>query len=164
MTLHFSSEVTFGMIRLLVNRQPADLLKCPFCSFRNIHEDEITHHIMYKDDSNHDIDVEHLDKKNYIVSSARKESLYGPYISKDDLPLPSIRCLWCEYEDKVERDLEYHFLQNHKKRLYQMKAPLYERKKVWSHDPFSWMYSDIEYRLYKAVKLAKLKCGIGIQK
>jgi hypothetical protein len=75
----------------------------------------------------------------------------------------SIPCLWCDYSDKVERDLERHFLEEHRDRLYKMKADDAERKydTVWMKDPFSWMYDNLEYRLYKATKLAKRKAGIG---
>jgi hypothetical protein len=152
-------NVILGVTHLLLNGQIVPLLKCPFCSFRNIHEDEITHHIKYKDDAKHDVDLDKLDKSTYLVT--KKESRYK-YESKDDLPLPSIKCLWCKYEDKVERDLEWHILEQHKKRLYQMKATLKERHHdpVWTRDPFSWIYTDVEYRLYKAVRLAKRKSGI----
>jgi hypothetical protein len=148
----------------MVGDQLIPLLKCPFCSFRNIHRDTITHHIRWKDDSKHDVDVAGLDKRTYLVTKNKKEGHYV-YEKKENLPLPWLKCPWCDYRDKVERDLEWHIIENKKCRirLYKMKVAVGERLRDpgWTRDPFSWMYSDLEYRLYKAVKLAKRKSGIG---
>lgn len=162
MTVPIDNNIILGVTHLLLGDQLVLLLKCPFCSFKNIHEEEITHHIRYKEDSKHNVDVDKIDKKQYIVTKKEKESRYH-YESKEDLPLPYVKCLWCDYRDKVERDLEYHFLEKHKDRLYKIKVSPHERRQdsVWTKDPFSWMYDDIEYRLYKAVKLAKRKSGVG---
>jgi hypothetical protein len=77
----------------------------------------------------------------------------------DNLPLPWISCLWCDYKDKVARDLEYHFLEKHKDRLYKMKVTreIILRDSTWTKDPFYWMYGTLEYRLYKAIYLTKRK-------
>ena len=160
MTVPIGNDVILGVTHLLVGGELVPLLKCPFCSFKNIHEEEITHHIRYKEDAKHNVDVDKIDKKKYIVTKKEKESRYH-YESKEDLPLPYVKCLWCDYRDKVERDLEYHFLEKHKDRLYKMKASPQERRqdRVWTQDPFSWMYDDIEYRLYKAIRLSKRKTG-----
>lgn len=161
MTEDVKTDVMLGGEHLLVGDQLVPLLKCPFCNFKNVHEEEITHHIMYKEDAKHNVDVDKINKKQYIMTKKEKESRYH-YESKEDLPLPSIKCHWCDYSDKVERDLEYHFLEKHKDRLYKMKVSPQERRQdpVWTQDPYSWMYDDIEYRLYKAIRLAKRKTGI----
>jgi hypothetical protein len=97
--------------------------------------------------------------KNIIKPSARTKT------GTQGLPLHTTRCLWCDYTDKVERDLEWHFLEEHRDRLYKMKADDEERRldPVWTKDSFSWMYSNLDYRLYKAVKLAKRKMWNGEQ-
>jgi hypothetical protein len=137
------------------------LFRCPFCSFRNIHEDVITHHIRYKQDSKHDVDVDKLDKKLYTVTKNESSYAYG---KKEDLPLPSIKCLWCSYTDKIERDLEWHFIEIHRKKLNGITVPPEERRNdsEWTRDPFSWMYPDLEYRVYKALKLAKKMSVVGV--
>lgn len=153
MTDHNGNDVAIGVTHLLLGGQLILLLKCPFCNFRNIHEDEITHHIRYKGDIKHDVDVYKLDKSMYIVT---KSHSHYTYESKEDLPLPWIQCLWCKYRDKVERDLEWHFLENHKKKLYrEVKVSPYERMRASKYEPFGFMDSPIEYRLQKAVGLAK---------
>lgn len=140
------------------------ILKCPFCNFRNVHEEEILHHIRYKDDPGHNVDVGKIDKKMYILVT-KIEGRYR-HTRKEDLPSsmwPSIKCLWCEYTDKLPHDLERHFIEEHKKRLYEIKITPGERARDldWKRDPFSWMYSDIDYRLYKAVQLAKGESRVG---
>ena len=60
------------------------------------------------------------------------ESPYGPYISKEDLPLPWIICLWCSYRDKIEFDLSLHFLAEHKKEVMKLKISFEDRKRVLS--------------------------------
>jgi hypothetical protein len=161
MTLPNSNEVILGVTHLLADGHLVRLLKCPYCSFRNIHEDTITHHIRHKDDAKHWIDLDNLNKNMYIVTS-RKQSLYDTYVSKQDLPLPWIRCLWCSYADKIERDLEWHFLENHRTQLYRgIIVTSVERKRASRNDPFLFMYNNIEYILEKAVKLSKQKSGIG---
>jgi len=135
--------------------------------------------------SKHVADVDKSDKKLFIVTR-KKESKYT-YEKKEDLPLPWIKCPWCDYKDKIQCDLEWHILENKKCRirLYKMKISLEERKRdlEWNKDPSSWMYdsneyfspysvlgyrekgmipcNNTEYRLYKAMKLAKRKAGIG---
>jgi len=155
-----SDDVILGLTHLLVDGKLIRLLKCPFCNFRNIHEDTITHHIRYKDDTKHWVDLDKLDKKMYF-EACKKESSYGTYSSKENLPLPGIRCLWCNYRDKIEHDLEWHFLENHRIQLYrEIRVTSEERKIAWRNDPFSSMYDKIEYLLEKAVELAKRKSGI----
>jgi len=143
-------DVVLGITHLRINGELVRLYKCPFCLFKNIHEDEITHHIRYKDNAEHDVDVDKLDKTLYNIPVVKKQSRYT-YVKKEDLPLPSIRCIWCPYEDKVVRDLEWHFLEKHKDRLYQMKL------RGYSH---IHPYYTMEYRAEKAANLAKRKCGI----
>ena len=81
----------------------------------------------------------------------------------DDLPLPIIKCSWWQYKDKVARDLELHFLEKHKSQLYRLEVSPEIRKQDtdWTRDPYSWMYNDMEYRLYKATKIVKLQSGIN---
>lgn len=133
------------------------LFKCPFCSFKNIHEEEITHHIRYKEDTEHDVDVDAIDKKRYIITT--KKTSHYHYERKEDYPLPWLKCLWCNYRDKIERDLEWHFIEMHRRRLDAVKVLPDERKKdpIWTRDSFSWMYSDLEYRIYKVMKLVRKK-------
>jgi hypothetical protein len=137
------------------------LFKCPFCTFKNIHLDEIIHHIRYKEDAKHDVDVDKIDTKRFIVTKKEKESKYH-YETKEEYGLPWIKCLWCNYNDCVVRDLEWHFLDKHRDRLYKIKVSPEIRRKdpVWIQDPFSWMYDDMVYRLYKASRLAKRKSEI----
>lgn len=136
--------------------------KCPFCNFRNIHEYEITHHIRYNEDAKHVIDVDKIDKKKYIVTKQQKQSKYQ-YTKKEDLSLPWIQCPWCSYKDKIARELERHILENKKCRirLFKIKVSPEIRRSdpIWTRDPFSWMYDDTEYRLYKAMRLARKKSG-----
>jgi hypothetical protein len=42
-------------------------LKCPFCDFVNIHEDSVMHHIKYTDDPMHKVDLEKIDKSEFII-------------------------------------------------------------------------------------------------
>jgi sarcosine oxidase delta subunit len=158
------SDIILGVTHLLVNGRPERLLKCPFCNFRNIHEDTITHHIQYTDDVKHDVDINHIDKSQYIVTrTANNESPYGPYLSKAELKLPWIRCLWCNYRDKIEFDLSLHFLESHKAEL--MTIPITRRERLAAKalikDPaarfFAKFESPMEYRLDKAVSIAKQK-------
>ncbi len=158
MTLAISEDFVIGITHLKVNGELVRLFKCPFCSFKNIHEDEITHHIKYKEDINHNVDIGRLDKSCFIVT--KKESRYH-YESKEDLPLPWIKCLWCDYRDKIERDLEWHILEKHTDKkhghneLFQPFKFSDHGTKAWKHDSFSFMHSSLDARLEKAVKLAK---------
>jgi hypothetical protein len=149
MTLSIPDDVILRVTHLSLNGELVTLFRCPFCSFKNIHEDEITRHIRYKKGSKHNVDVDKLDKKTYIVT---KKPGHYTYEKKDDLPLPWIQCLWCDYQDKIERDLEWHFLEKHKSRLNKMMIPADE----YYIDSFALSNcSDIECRLQKATKLAK---------
>jgi hypothetical protein len=161
MMLPISDDIILGLTHLLIDGRLVQLLRCPFCNFTNIHVDTITHHIRYRDDAKHWVDIEKLDKKMYFVTY-RKQSPYGPYLSKQELPLPWIKCLWCSYTDRIERDLEWHFLENHRIELYrEIRVTSVERKRASRNDPFSFMCDKMEYILEKAVKLAKQKSGVG---
>jgi len=60
--------VILGVTHLWWRNEFVRFLKCPFCSFRNIHEDTITHHIKFTKDKQHEnIQLETLDKSTYIV-------------------------------------------------------------------------------------------------
>ncbi len=164
MTTAPEPSVILGVTHLLVDGELTPLLKCPFCNFRNIHEDTITHHIRFTDDTQHkDVDIEQLDKGRYIVSRVtKKESPYGPYVSKEEIPLPWVKCLWCDYRDKIDFDLSLHFLEQHKKKLLAIPITNRERKaaKILAGDWFAIFESPMEYRLDKAVNMAK-KQGQG---
>jgi hypothetical protein len=125
------------------------LLKCPYCKFRNIHEDTIIHHIKWNDNVVHQVNIDQINKNQFFVIKQNKPE------SKEDLPLPWIKCLWCDYKDKVERDLEWHILETPqcKTRLYKMKVPDDE----YNVESYAWSHSDIESRLARAVKLSKRK-------
>jgi hypothetical protein len=155
-----SEKVILGVTHLFVDGQLVRLLKCPFCNFKNIHEDTITRHIRHTDDSKHWVDLDKLDKNMYFVTS-RKKSHYGHYASKQDLPLPWIRCLWCSYRDKVERDLSFHFLECHRHKLYKIKIGNVEWRMIKQKDPFYFLYERVEFVLDKAVRVAKLRDGIS---
>jgi len=127
--------------RVTVNGKQIPLLKCPFCNFRNIHEDTILHHIRWNDNSAHWVDVEKVDTNSFFIhnnKNRKKQSRYH-YERKEDLSLPWIKCLWCDYQDKIVRDLERHFLENHRRELYQL----------------GWTYHTTEAILEKASKLAR---------
>jgi hypothetical protein len=170
MTLSIQDDIILGVTHFSINGELVRIYRCPFCSFKNIHEDEITHHIRYKEDFVHDVDVDKLDKNRYITSICKSRYHYE---KKEDLPLPEIQCPWCDYKDKIERDLERHILDNRdcRIRLYKLKVEVGERLNdpVWTREPFSWMYDNndydglhdnTEYRLYKAMKLARRKSGM----
>jgi sarcosine oxidase delta subunit len=165
MTAVPTTDVILGVTHLLVDGELTQLLKCPFCNFRNIHEDMITHHIKFTVDSQHkDIDIEQLDKGQYVVTrTATKESPYGPYLSKAELKIPWIRCLWCNYRDKIEFDLSLHMLEKHgpdkfaDHKLLQLEIFGSDRKrtKTLSGDKFARFEGAIEFRLDVAVEMAK---------
>ena len=159
LTTDVPDDVVLGVTHLLAGGELTRLLKCPFCSFRNIHENEIRHHIKYKEDDVHKAEkVDKIDKKSYIVDNTRQEGKYH-YEKKEDLPLSRIKCLWCEYRDKVERDLSWHFLEHHRDKLYQIVIPSVEYKRLQQKDPFYYLYGRTEHILDEAVRLAKLESG-----
>ena len=45
--------VKLGVTHLYYNNKFMELLKCPFCNFRNIHEDTMAHHIRFTKDKKH---------------------------------------------------------------------------------------------------------------
>jgi hypothetical protein len=152
------SDVILGVTHVRVGGELIRLLTCPFCSFQNIHQDTITHHIRYTDDADHDVDIDHLDKGCYIVTIQRKaESPWGPYVRTEDLPLPWTRCLWCDYRDKIDFDLSLHILELHREKVLQL--PIYsshrKRTKALSGDFFARFEGAIEFRLDVAVEMAK---------
>ena len=146
----FPPGVIPGVTHLLVDGQHTPLLKCPFCnSLRNIHVDVIEQHIR----------IAHPGK-SYQVSDfyptvVRHTSSYGPYISKEAIKLLWIRCLFCSYRDKNEFDLSLHMLEEHKQKLLQLQISYEDHSKLGQTDPFARFYGRIEYRLDKAVEIAK---------
>ena len=154
------ADVILGLTHLWYEGKLVRFLKCPFCNFRNIHEDTITHHIRWTKDAKHDVDLNSLDKNRFIITKKQTESPYGPYISKEDLPLPWITCLWCRYRDKIEFDLSLHFLEEHKKEVMKLQISFEDRKRVFSLlEPslsfFVKFESLIEFKLDVAVEMAK---------
>ena len=120
----------------------------------------ITHHIEFTKDANHNVDLKRIDKSRYIVTGS-ETSPYGPYVSKVNLPLPWINCLWCDYRDKNKFDLLLHFLEEHKDELLAIPITSQERlaAKALIQDPrarfFAKFGSPMEYRLDKAVGMAE---------
>lgn len=100
------------------------------------------------------LNIGKIDKNSFIVP--KWESHYH-YENKEDLPLPWIKCLWCDYKDKVESDLGHHFEDKHRESLNQIRVTpeIRQSDPDWTRDPFSWMYSNLDYRVYKALKLAR---------
>jgi hypothetical protein len=132
------------------------LFKCPYCKFRNVHEDIIIHHILWKDDILHQVDIDKIDKNRFFIHKNKIQSHYT-YVKKEDLALPWIKCLWCNYRDKVERDLEWHFLEQHG---YKVKYD-YRWCTIASTIRFRYNYT-LEQKLTAATRLAKLKSGIHL--
>ena len=163
MTVPPIDDIVIGETHLSIGGELVTLLKCPYCAFRNIHEEEIRHHIRYKDDSNHaGIDAAKLDRKLFIVIKNKKQSQaqqskgpifsHSPYIPKEDLPdslWPWVKCVWCSYRDRLPRDLQWHFIEKHKSKLYNLDP-------VNHLDP-SYSLHDIEESLDKALNIAKKK-------
>ena len=139
-----------GITHLLVDGHYTPLLKCPFCNLlRNIHVDVIKQHIR----------IDHPGK-SYSVSDfypkvIRYTSPYGPNITKEEIKLPWIRCLFCSYRDKNEFDLSLHMLESHKHKLLHLQIPYRDHANLRQSNPFAGLYGKIEYRLDKAVEIAK---------
>lgn len=127
-----TSKIILGVTHLLLpHSKPVSLLKCPFCDFRNIYENTITHHIRWTGDAAHTgMHINKLDKSSYVVAEKPKGSPYGQYFSRENLPLPWINCLWCDYRDKIAFDLSLHFLEEHKEEL--MAIPITRRERLAS--------------------------------
>ena len=148
----FPPNIILGVTHLLVDGQYTPLLKCPFCNFlRNIHVDVIEQHIR----------IDHPGKR-YQVSDfyprvIRYTSPYGPNITKEEIKLPWIRCLFCRYRDKIEFDLSLHMLEEHKQKLLQLQISYQDHSKLLRSDAFARFYSRMEYRLDKAIEIAKRK-------
>ncbi|MGC2426248.1 MAG: hypothetical protein WA421_04375 [Nitrososphaeraceae archaeon] len=143
--------VVIGYTHLKVGENLVPLLKCPFCnSLRNIHVDVIANHIRLTHPG-----------KTYNVSDFYlkwvRSSPYGVYLSKEELKLPWIKCLWCNYRDKIEFDLSLHFLEEHRDKLLAIPITRRERSaaKALSPDWFTRFEDPMEYRLDKAVTMAK---------
>ena len=146
-----------GLMHQFVEGKFERFLKCSYCDLSSIHGDAIAH-IQSNDDVKHDLDLNQLD---YIVSIASKQSPYGPCLSIAELKLPWIKCLWCDYRDKIEFDLSLHFLEKHKNELMTIPITRQERlaAKVLSGDWFAKFERPMEFRLDKAVKMAREKSG-----
>jgi hypothetical protein len=69
---------------------------------------------------------------------------HNHYETKEDLLLPWIKCLWCNYKDKVERDLGWHILEKHK----------YQLRKLG--DDYYFLYNT-EVLIDDAIKLGRVK-------
>lgn len=153
-------DVVLGVTHLSMGGELIPLFKCPFCNFKNIHEEEIRHHIRYKEDAKHAVvDADKIDIKDFIVTKNKKESTSRyTYTRKEDLPdslWPWIKCVWCEYRDRLPRDLQWHFIEKHKNKLYDL-------DESYHLDP-SYSLHDIESTLDKALDIAKRKSKRGIK-
>lgn len=96
----------------------------------------------------------------FIVTKKMTESTHGPYICKEDLPLPWINCLWCSYRDKIEWDLSLHFLEEHKIELRKLRISFEDRRRAFSlFEPslefFTKFEPLIEFKLDVVVEMAK---------
>lgn len=144
------SPIIPGITDLLVDGHYTPLLKCPFCNtLRNIHVDVIEQHIR----------IDHP-RKSYQVSDfypkvIRYSSPYGPHVTKEEIKLPWIHCLFCRYRDKIEFDLSLHMLEEHKQKLLQLEISYEEHSRLLHSDPFAKFYGRLEYRLDKTVEIAK---------
>ena len=146
------SPIILGITHLLVNGQYTPLLKCPFCNFlHNIHVDVIEHHIR----------IDHPGKRYHVSEFypkiIRYTSPYGPVITKEKINLPWIRCLFCRYWNKNEFDLSLHMLEEHKQKLLQLEISYEKHFRLLHSDQFAKFYGRIEYRLDKAIEIAKRK-------
>ena len=160
-----TTDIVLGVTHLLVDGEITPLLKCPFCNLRNIHEDTITHHIKFTDDTQHiDVDIQQLDKGQYVVTRiTKKESPYGLYLSKGEIKVPWLKCIWCNYRDKIEFDLSLHMLEKHGPGKFAdhklLKLEIFgsdrKRTKTLSGDKFAKFEGDIEFRLDVAVEMAR---------
>jgi hypothetical protein len=146
-----SATPRIGITHLIIDGNLVRLLKCPFCkSFRNIYVLEMNHHILFT----------HPGRSCSVSAYYPKDVQgYGHYITKEEIKLPWINCLWCDHRDKIEFDLSLHFLEEHKKELLAIPITQKERlaAKALSGDWYARFESPMEYRLDKAVKLAKEK-------
>lgn len=122
-------SVHLGLTHLEVNDKLVKLLKCPLCNFMNIHDDEIQHHIQWTNDTKHNIDLKSLDNRSCLITSS-KDSQYGPYVGKENLNLPWIRCLFCDYQNKIEFDLSLHILEEHRRKLLQSTFDAQDRRRT----------------------------------
>jgi hypothetical protein len=151
-TVVFASDSAIipGVTHLLVDGQYTPLLKCPYCnSLRNIHVHVIEQHIR----------IDHPGKRYQVADFCHKvvraSSPYEPYLLKAELKTPWIRCLFCRYRDKIEFDLSLHMLQEHKQKLLQLEISYQDHSTLLQSDPFARFYGRQEYRLDKAVEIAK---------
>jgi hypothetical protein len=148
-------SVILGVTHLLVNGQHTPLLKCPFCNFlHNIHVDVIEQHIR----------IDHPGKSYQVADfyhkGVRASSPYGMYLLKADLNTPWIRCLFCNYRDKIEFDLSLHMLESHKHKL--LRIPISAKFRTETHlfkKPYARHFSkfagSMEFRLDVAVEMAR---------
>ncbi len=121
-----------GLTHLLVDGQHTPLLKCPFCnSLHNIHVDVIEQHIRIDHPGNR------YQVSEFYPKVIRYTSPYGPNITKEEIKLPWIRCLFCSYRDKNDFDLSLHMLEEHKQKLLQLEISYQDHSKHLQSDPFA---------------------------
>jgi hypothetical protein len=148
------SDPILGVTHLLANGELTPLLKCPFCnSFRNIHVEVIEHHIQFTHPGK-----SYQRDRFYRVPT--KSSPYGTYLAKEQLKLQWIRCLWCNYRDKIEWDLAQHMFEKHRKQVYELPISSQDRRKTLDLlEPRARLFSrfepSIEFRLDVAVMMSK---------
>jgi hypothetical protein len=158
------TDVILGVTHLLADGQLTPLLKCPFCnSLRNIHVEVIEHHIRFSHPG------KSYQASKFYHKGARASSPYGSYISKKEIKLPWIRCLFCSYKDKIEFDLSLHLLEEHKQKLLQIPISARDRTetnllKESRARFFSKFEGSMEFRLDVAVEMAKEENrGLGVK-
>jgi hypothetical protein len=149
------AHLIIGTTHLIVNGKLVSLLKCPFCNLLpNIHVEVIENHIR----------LTHPKRSSrvsdYYPKGVRGSSPYSPYITKEEIKLPWINCLWCNYRDKIQFDLSLHFLEDHKSELVAIPISTRDRKLTKSLlDPEPGFHSKfeaaIEFRLDVAIEMAK---------
>lgn len=96
--------------------------------------------------------------RDFPVKKASAAVIMGvPFSGKEPIRLPWIQCLYCNCKEKIEFDLSLHFLEEHTEELLAIPITRRERlaAKALSGHPFAFLESPIEYRLDKAVRIAK---------
>lgn len=126
------------------------LLKCPFCNFANIYEDAIDHHIQYT----HFLDPDTQVKARYTASRSK---WHDASQDKENLSLPWIRCLFCNYKDKIEWDLAQHVFERHRAKVVALPIYSKDRKytKALSGDFYARFESAIEFRLDLILEMSR---------
>ncbi|CAN5517282.1 hypothetical protein BH18THE1_BH18THE1_03420 [soil metagenome] len=90
----------------------------------------------------------------YLVATKVKRS------SKWELPedqWPRIKCIWCNYEDPLPRDLSYHMIEEHRKNLFEDILGIKYRVSKYR---YLYEAEQMEIASDKAVEQAKIRSGV----